>query len=143
MLKNDEEFKLKINSCVENMPSKKKSSFQSKFCGTVCLSLLTKQSFKKARHKIAPIFQGSENFIFRIHLHLNRNEIGTTTGFLEKSLCKLAQDERYPNKGIENKGVTTSNYNTEDIVPAHNLMNSVASLFNRNAEIFDPQFSKF
>ena len=29
-------------------------------------------------------------------------------------------------QSIENKGVTASNYNTEDIVPAHNLMNSVA-----------------
>ena len=92
MLKNDEEFKLKINSCVENIPSKKKSSFQSEFCGTVCLSLLTKQWFKKACHRKAPIFQGSENFIFRLHLHFNRNETGTTKGFLKKSLYKLAQD---------------------------------------------------
>ena len=38
MLQNDEELNLKINSSIEIMPSKKKSSFQCKFCYKVCLS---------------------------------------------------------------------------------------------------------
>ena len=47
MPQNDDELNLKINSCIKNMSSKKKSSFQCEFCDKICLSNLKRHVTKK------------------------------------------------------------------------------------------------
>ena len=90
MLQDDEKLNLEINSCIKNMPSKKKSSIQCEFSDEGCLSsgglkihAITKHLSSKARETSSSNCLGSD----LVHIAEMKLEQLILKGFFEKCVA--------------------------------------------------------